>query len=111
MGGGSFIGEFEQLVLLAVGRLDQAYGMTVRREIEERTGRLVSIGSVYITVDRLRAKGFLEETAGASEPRRGGRGRRLFKLTNDGIDALETARRAQAEMWKGLVLKPARGRR
>lgn len=105
------MGEFEQLVLLAIGRLDEAYGMTVRREIEARTGRAVAIGSVYITLDRLLAKGFVVEDAAPAEPRRGGRGRRMFRLTSEGIQALEASRMAQAAMWKGLVLKPSRGRR
>lgn len=111
MGGGSFLGEFEQLVLLAVGRLDDAYGMTVRREIEARTGRSVSIGSVYITIDRLLAKGYLDEGTALPEPRRGGKARRVFRLTESGIAALETARQAQTQMWKGLILKPSRGGR
>jgi PadR family transcriptional regulator PadR len=111
MGGGSFLGEFEQLVLLAVGRLDDAYGMTVRREIEARTGRSVSIGSVYITIDRLLGKEYLEERTAIPEPRRGGKARRLFRLTAAGIEALKTSRQAQAQMWKGLVLKPLRGGR
>lgn len=68
MGGGSFIGEFEQVVLLAVARLDEAYGMTVRREIERQTGRDVSIGSVYITLDRLLAKGYVADHPGDPTP-------------------------------------------
>jgi DNA-binding PadR family transcriptional regulator len=111
MGGGSFIGEFEQVVLLAVARLDDAYGMTVRREIERQTGRDVSIGSVYITLDRLLAKGYVAEHPGDPTPTRGGRSRRLFTLTKAGAAVLETARATQEAMWRGVNLKAATRRR
>lgn len=111
MGGGSFIGEFEQVVLLAVARLDEAYGMTVRREIERQTGRDVSIGSVYITLDRLLSKGYLAEYAGDPTPTRGGRARRMFTLTKAGASVLETARSVQEAMWRGVNLKAATRRR
>jgi DNA-binding PadR family transcriptional regulator len=108
MGGGLFLGEFEQIVLLAVARLDDAYGMTIRREIEERTGRSVSIGSVYITLDRLLSKGYIEEEV--RKQTREDRARRLFQLTREGVNALELSRRTQESMWKGVVLKVARKR-
>lgn len=111
MGGGSFIGEFEQVVLLAVARLDEAYGMTVRREIERRTGRDVSIGSVYITLDRLLGKGYLAEHAGDPTPTRGGRARRLFTLTKAGAAMLEATRASQEAMWRGVNLEAATRRR
>ena len=111
MGGGSFIGEFEQVVLLAVARLDEAYGMTVRREIERQTGRDVSIGSVYITLDRLLGKGFLAERAGDPTPTRGGRTRRVFTLTKSGKSVLEAARAIQDAMWSGVNLDAATRRR
>ena len=102
MGRGDYLGEFEQIVLLAVARLgDESYGMEIRREIEARTGRAVSIGAVYATMDRLEAKGYVsphdEGTAG--------RARRFFALTAAGVDALETARAVQQKMWAGLRLK------
>lgn len=111
MGGGSFIGEFEQVVLLAVARLDEAYGMTVRREIERQTGRDVSIGSVYITLDRLHGKGYLAERPGEPTPTRGGRSRRVFTLTKDGKAVLEAARAVQDAMWRGVNLDAATRRR
>ncbi len=71
MGKGSFLGEFEQLVLLAVLRLgDEAYGLGVRREIRMRTGREVAIGAVYATLDRLEERGWLRRASG-KQPRRG----------------------------------------
>ncbi len=111
MGGGSFIGEFEQVVLLAVARLDEAYGMTVRREIERQTGRDVSIGSVYITLDRLLGKGYLSERPGDPTPTRGGRSRRVFTLTKAGKVVLEAARAVQDAMWNGVNLDAATRRR
>jgi PadR family transcriptional regulator, regulatory protein PadR len=104
MGRGDYLGEFEQLTLLAAGRLgDGAYGMTIRAEIEARTGRQVTIGAVYATVDRLVTKGYLK----AMEPdpsAAGPHARRFFRLTRAGAQALERARTQQARMWAGLDL-------
>jgi PadR family transcriptional regulator PadR len=97
----SYLGEFEQIALLAVVRLkDEAYGMGVRAEIAERTGRAVTIGAMYATLDRLEAKGYLRSHDDAPE----GRPRRFFALTAEGVQALETARDLQQRMWAGLRL-------
>jgi PadR family transcriptional regulator PadR len=97
----SYLGEFEQIALLAVVRLkDEAYGMGVRAEIAERTGRAVTIGAMYATLDRLEAKGYLRSHDDAPEGRR----RRFFALTAEGVKALETARDLQQRMWAGLRL-------
>jgi PadR family transcriptional regulator PadR len=95
-----YLGEFEQIVLLAVARLgnDDAYGMRIRREIEDRAGRSAAIGAVYATLDRLQSKGYLR----ARDDDAGGRARRFFAITPGGIDALEAARDLQARMWSGL---------
>jgi PadR family transcriptional regulator PadR len=107
MARGEYLGEFEQIVLLAVVRLgDDAYGMAIRREIEARTGRQVSIGAVYATVDRLELKGLVRPRDAQS----GGRARRFFAVTPAGRDALETSREIHARMWAGLRLRRA-GRR
>jgi DNA-binding PadR family transcriptional regulator len=109
MARGEYLGEFEQVVLLAVARLEgQAYGMSIRREIEARGGRHVSIGAVYATLERLGDKGYLRVREGA---RAGsdGRARRFFGLTRSGIEALTAANELQARMWAGLRL--ARSRR
>ena len=81
MGRGDYLGEFEQIVLLAVARLgDDSYGMEIRREIEARTGRAVSIGAVYATLDRLETKGYVSpHDNGTAE-----RARRFFALTRSG---------------------------
>jgi PadR family transcriptional regulator PadR len=97
----SYLGEFEQIALLAVARLkDEAYGMGVRAEIAERTGRAVTIGAMYATLDRLEAKGYLRSHDDAP----GERPRRFFALTAEGVHALETARDLQQRMWAGLRL-------
>jgi PadR family transcriptional regulator PadR len=104
----TYLGEFEQVVLLAVVRLgDDAYGTPIRREIEARGGRSVSIGAAYATLDRLVDKRYLKarEVAGGAD--RGGAARRYFRITPAGIAALEQARAMQARMWDGIELRPA----
>jgi PadR family transcriptional regulator PadR len=101
-----YLGEFEQVVLLAVARLgDDAYGMRIRQEIEARSDRTVTIGAVYATLDRLQTKGYV---AARDEP--GGRARRFFTIEPAGVDALEAARALQSRMWAGLRLRRSSGR-
>jgi DNA-binding PadR family transcriptional regulator len=103
MGKGELLGEFEQLMLLAVLRLgEDAYGMRVRQEVAERTEREVSIGAVYSTLDRLEEKGLVKSTLGASTPERGGRAKRCFEVTGAGISSLNRARRELESMLEGL---------
>jgi PadR family transcriptional regulator PadR len=104
-----YLGEFEEMVLLAVARLgDEAYGMRVRREIEARTGRAVSIGAVYATLERLADKAFVRRgEAPAGGPERDGRARRFFRLTPTGTEALDHAETSRASMRAGLKLKRA----
>ena len=100
---GDYLGEFEQLVLLALVRLrDEAYGMTIRQEIEKRTGRQVSIGAAYATLDRLEEKGYVSSHVADPSPQRGGRAKRYFRLTVSGAEALNRSRRAIDAMWAGL---------
>lgn len=101
---GDSLGEFEHLILLAVLRLGaDAYGMRVRREIAERTGRDVSIGAVYATLDRLADKGLLRSSLSDPTPERGGRAKRSFRVTGAGADAVNRARQDLANMIEGLV--------
>lgn len=105
MGKGSILGEFEQIVLLAVAQLDdEGYGVTIRHEIEERAEREVSIGAVYATLSRLEEKGMLASWEGEPEARRGGRSRRHYRLEEAGVDALRAARGMMERMWDGLDL-------
>jgi DNA-binding PadR family transcriptional regulator len=90
MNKGRNLGEFERCVLFAVLRLrEQAYGMLIRKEIQKQMSRDASIGSVYVTLDRLEAKGFVTSWDGESTPVRGGRAKRYFELTASGARALE----------------------
>ena len=105
MGKGEYLGEFEQLVLLALIRLEEnAYGMTIRQVIQARTSRRVAIGQVYAALERLEAKGYLASRVADPEPIRGGRAKKLFALTDDGESALALARDMMAKMADGLTL-------
>lgn len=104
-----YLGEFEHIVLLAVLRLDdQAYGVTVRREIEARTKREVSIGAIYATLDRLEAKGYVRSRAGEPTPERGGRSKRYFRVTAPGISAVNRTHYALRSLTEGLNLLGSR---
>ncbi len=103
MGNVTVLGEFEQMVLLAVLRLgEEAYAFTIRGEIEECTGREVSRGAVYTTLDRLENKGLLSSWMGEPRPVRSGKARRFYTVEPEGIDALNEAREALRSMWAGL---------
>jgi PadR family transcriptional regulator len=107
MGRGEYLGEFEQVVLLAIARLEEdAYGMRVRAEIESRAGRRATIGAVYATLERLVGKGYARETEMAGGAERSGLARRFYEITPAGKTALEDARELQARMWSGLKLRP-----
>ncbi len=103
MFGRDYLGEFEHLVLLALLRLgDRAYGVTVRQEIELRTKREVSIGAVYATLDRLQSKAYVNSRYGDPTPERGGRSKRLFRVTGKGVAAVNRTHRALESMTEGL---------
>src|SRR4026209_74899 len=100
---GDFLGSLEQIVMLAVMRLGtNAYGMTVRREIEERTGREISIGAVYATLERLEAKGYVSSFTSEPTAERGGRAKRHFEIEAAGHQALSAAQAALQNMSEGL---------
>lgn len=100
-----YLGEFEHVILLALLRLeDRAYGVTVRQEIERRTDRDVSIGAVYATLDRLENKGYVSSHRGEPTPERGGRSKRFFRVTADGLNAVSRTHRALRSMTEGLSL-------
>jgi DNA-binding PadR family transcriptional regulator len=102
------IGEFEHMVLLAVLRLgEEAYAVTVRDEILSCTGRDVSRGSIYITLDRLESKGFLKSRLADPTPERGGRAKRYYSLRPAAIQALKESRRALVNLWQGVEARLA----
>jgi PadR family transcriptional regulator PadR len=100
-----WLGEFEQVVLFAVAQIDDAYGATIRDEIERRTGRQVSAGAVYTTLERLEARGYLASWWGEPTPERGGKRKRHFRLERDGREALERSWQAMRAMARGLTHK------
>jgi PadR family transcriptional regulator PadR len=99
------LGDFEQLVLLGVLRLeseDASYGAAIRQEIHARCGRDVSINAVYTTLDRLETKGFLKSWIGDPTPQRRGRRRKFYALRPAGIAALRQSYRSVTAMAEGL---------
>jgi DNA-binding PadR family transcriptional regulator len=99
----AYLGEFEQIVLLAILRLrEDAYAIPIREEIEAKTGRSVARGALYTALDRLEAKRCLRSRMSAPIAERGGRSRRYFTVTPAGLAALRTSRRALQELWQGL---------
>jgi PadR family transcriptional regulator, regulatory protein PadR len=96
------LGVFEEQVLLAIARTgDEAFGMSVRREIEGVTGRDVAIGAVYATLDRLEAKALVRSYRSAA----GGRSRRLFEVTRAGALALAESRAMRDRLWRGIDVR------
>ena len=101
---GHGLGEFEQLVLLALLRLQpEAYGVAMRDEIEEQTGRKVALGAVYTTLLRLEDKGFAASRLGEPTPERGGRRKKFYRPTAAGQRALRTSLDALRGMTRGLT--------
>jgi PadR family transcriptional regulator PadR len=97
------LGEFEHVVLLAVLRLgDGAYAVPILEEIERCTGRSVSRGAVYVTLDRLETKGFLRSRLGDPTAERGGRAKRFYTLRPRALEALRDSRRALVALWRGV---------
>jgi PadR family transcriptional regulator PadR len=98
---GTYLGEFEELVLLAVGILfDDAYGLSVVDQLEKQTGRPIMISSVHKALVRLEDKGFLKSKMGGATQTRGGRDKRLYTLTHAGVGALRQSRELRNEMWR-----------
>jgi DNA-binding PadR family transcriptional regulator len=98
------LGEFEQSLLLAIVHLgDNAYGVTIRQEIERRTDREVAIGALYTSLERLERKGFVTSTMSEPTSERGGRSRRHYRLRTAGAAALRQSRERMARMWDGLT--------
>ena len=93
------------MILIALLHLkESAYGVTVRREVEERTGRSVSIGAVYATLERLEKKGYVSSFQGEPTPERGGRAKRYFRIERTGTVALRQSLQTVRNMTKGLRL-------
>ena len=103
MNRGELLGSLEHIILLALLRLDgEAHGMMVLREIEECTGRILSIGAVYATLERLETKGYVRSFVAEPTPERGGRSKRMFRVESAGMQALRTSERTIRSMTTGL---------
>ena len=99
------LGEFEQLILLAILRLrDGAYGVTIRAELAERAGRTVAPGALYTALERLETKGLITSRMSDPTPQRGGRAKRHVTVTASGIEALTRAVQAYERLLDGLDL-------
>ena len=97
------ISKAEEMVLLAIWRLkDEAYGVSVRRQIRKDTGKDYTYGTLYGLLRQLAFKGLLEKYLGEPTPEKGGRGKTYFELTPDGIDALKEAIAFHRRLWEGI---------
>lgn len=98
-----FLGGFELLVLLALIRLgDDAYGVPISEAIEQSSGREVSMGSVYITLERLTQKSLASSRLGEPTAARGGRAKTYFRITAKGLREVRRAQRTLTTLWKGV---------
>lgn len=103
MAKGGYLGDFEQLILLAVLRLkENAYGVPIRQEIEVCAGRSAAIGAVYSTLDRLELKGLVSSHVADPTAERGGRAKRFFRVRPEGLLALRQSQQAVRNMMRGL---------
>ena len=101
-----YLGEWEEIVLLAILRLPQgAYGVNIRREIEAQTKRATSISAVYTTLDRMEKKGYISSQQGEATPERGGRAKRYFQIEGAGAEALTQAMNARKRLLRGVKSK------
>jgi DNA-binding PadR family transcriptional regulator len=99
----TFLGEFEEIVLLTVAILgEDAYGVTVTQELEQKTGRAVGFSSIHTTLQRLEEKGFLSSRMGGATAERGGRRKRYFEVTALGRKALMEVKQVREELWGAL---------
>lgn len=98
---GTHLGEFEELVLLTCALLvDTAYSVTIAAEIEKQTNRSITLSTVHTALYRLEEKGFVESYMGGATGERGGRRRRLYRISVAGFDALNQARSIRDNMWQ-----------
>ncbi len=100
---GTYLGEFEEVVLLTIGILDQdAYGVNILTELTKQTGRPISVGALHTALMRLEEKGFVQSWTGGATPERGGRRKRYFNLTLAGLRSLKEAKMLRDQLWNQL---------
>jgi PadR family transcriptional regulator PadR len=101
-----YLGDLEEIVLLAVARCEpEAYGMRVRQEIEDQSGRTVAIGAVYASIERLGDKGYIRPAEPPDGTRRDPRARRFFAITPAGARAVQETAALRDRLWRGLRLR------
>jgi len=99
----SYLGEFELMILLAVIHLgEEAYGVPISRELEVQRGRDVSVGSVYAALERMEGKGLVSSSLGDPTPERGGKAKRFFRVTKEGLRQVHETRRVLTRLWRTL---------
>lgn len=106
----SYLGEFEELVLLTIAVLgDEAYGVAIKEAIESKANRSISIGSLHSTITRLEEKGYIESRLGGATASRGGRRKRFFNLTQSAREVLHHIRTLRNNLWdvSGLGIEPS----
>ena len=96
---GKTLGEFEEIVLLTVALLDESYGFAITKEIKSVTGRTVNMRAIHTTLYRLEEKGFLASELGGATKQRGGRRKRLFRITNAGQIAITESKNIRMQLW------------
>jgi PadR family transcriptional regulator, regulatory protein PadR len=95
--------DFELMIMLAILRVrDGAYGVPIAREIEDTAGRMVTLGAVYLALDRLQQNGLVVSELGEATAERGGRAKRFFRITPKGLRAVRSTQRALVALWKGI---------
>ena len=93
----------EEIILLAVHRLgDNAYGVTIRQEVERLVGKSYSVGAIYVPLDRMTERGLLTTTTGSPTAVRGGRAKRFYQITPQGREALLAAKKLHEKLWSGI---------
>lgn len=98
-----YLGEFELMVILVLLRQgENAYGVPIWSELEKTTGRRVALGSVYAALERLEEKGLVASHLGSPAPERGGRAKRFFRVTAQGLREIRQTQRALIRLWRGL---------
>jgi PadR family transcriptional regulator PadR len=98
-----YLGSFELMVILALIRLgEDAYGVPISREIERRSGREVALGSVYATLERLEETGLVTSELGDPTPERGGRAKKYFRVTTNGLREVRVTQQALKKLWHRL---------
>jgi PadR family transcriptional regulator, regulatory protein PadR len=98
-----YLGEFELMLLLTIIQLgEEAYGVPIARELERHRGREVAVGSVYAALERLESKCLIESSLGDPTPERGGKAKRYFKITKEGLRQVRETRRVLTSLWKTI---------